>query len=271
MAERAVKDSGVAAERVMEEVETHRRPTTFVFVKYNHYEDPMAAAPWTISGASAAAGGSGNSLRGAQVQAPGAAAAPAAPPPDFGGVGGAGDLGYGGSSFDPGNLFGGGKQAVGGKQPAGEGGGGFVVESGSEAGEDDDDNDGDGIDEHPYDFTLPSVQGGTPHAASRPSSAAAGSSSTSGNSSTSQASSSKASLPTPNPLHIGGAQGRSGRSGGGGKKDSVGMALDRFTTEFATQQDLDRRQQAALVRRAEKEAALERAHQMEMASRCNQQ
>jgi hypothetical protein len=50
------------------------------------------------------------------------------------------------------------------------------------------------------------------------------------------------------------------------------MALDvRFTTEFAAQQDMDRRQQAALVRRAEKEAALERRHQKEMASSCNQQ
>ena len=196
----------------MEEVSAHRRPTTLVFVKYNHYEDPMAAAPWTISGASAAEGGSGNSLRGAQVQAPGAAAAPAAPPPDFGGVGGAGDLGYpyGGSSFDPGNLFGGGKQA------AADGGGRFAMDSGSEAGEDDEDNDGDGFDDDGFDFTLPSNQGGTPHATSRPSSAAAGSSGTSdmgasGSNSTEQASSSKAPFPSPNPFHIGGAQGGSGR------------------------------------------------------------
>ena len=81
--------------------------------------------------------------------------------------------------------------------------------------------------------------------------------------------SSKVPLPDPIPLHIGGASGTHTSKKEGGK--DVAGAMDRFTAQFSRQQNADRQQQAILVKRQEKEAERERAHQKELAETCKTQ
>ena len=73
----------------------------------------------------------------------------------------------------------------------------------------------------------------------------------------------------PIPLHIGGASGTHTSKKEGGK--DVAGAMDRFTAQFSRQQNADRQQQAILVKRQEKEAERERAHQKELAKTCKTQ
>jgi hypothetical protein len=62
VAEAAVKQSGVAAEEVLEEVSKFKRPSTAIFIKYKYYDNPMCVPPWHIDAETAAGGGEGNSM-----------------------------------------------------------------------------------------------------------------------------------------------------------------------------------------------------------------
>mmetsp|Transcript_37814 Transcript_37814/g.86490 ORF Transcript_37814/g.86490 Transcript_37814/m.86490 type:complete len:309 (+) Transcript_37814:61-987(+) len=62
VADRAMKESGVAADEVMERVDIHRRPSTRVFYRHGWHKRPMSTPPFTISGGSAASLGDRSSF-----------------------------------------------------------------------------------------------------------------------------------------------------------------------------------------------------------------
>ncbi|KAL1519627.1 hypothetical protein AB1Y20_023138 [Prymnesium parvum] len=62
IADRAVKESGVAADEVEVRVQAHYRDTTKIFIRHGYWKRPMSVPPWRVSGENAAQGGEGPSL-----------------------------------------------------------------------------------------------------------------------------------------------------------------------------------------------------------------
>ena len=250
-ANRAVSYSGVPADQVEELVRTHYRVTTPLFRKSNFEQRPMSVPPWQINADSARHGGDGNVLGGSvagSVSGNGDDDEDEVEEDDEAWSHGAG-RGRGGGR---GGRRGGGRGAVGGVAgglpagvPAGVAGG--VAGSAS-----------DGTSGGEVGGVTDGEVGGARSSSRASSSASAacgsGSARMSGGPSN----------PTPVPLHIGGASGKS-------RSTHQPAPLADFIDMYKGEQEENRRMMKAMQEAQLKEAEEQRKHEEHLASQCKQQ
>ena len=247
-ANRAVSYSGVPADQVEELVRNHYRVTTPLFRKSNFEQRPMSVPPWQVNSESAMHGGDGNVL-GGSVSGNGDDDDDDVEEDDEDWPHAAGR----GRGRGRGGRRGRGRGAVGGAAgglPAGVTGGvaGGVAGSasdGTSGGEVGGVTDGDV---------------GSGRSASRASSSASGLGSGSG----SARMQGGPRDPTPVPLHIGGASGKS-------RSTQQAAPLAEFIEVFKGEQEENRRMMRAMQEAQIKEAEEQRKHEEQLASQCKQQ
>jgi hypothetical protein len=243
-ANRAVSYSGVPADQVEELVRNHYRVTTPLFRKSNFEQRPMSVPPWQVNSESAMHGGDGNVL-GGSVSGNGDDDEDEMDEDDEDWPHGAGR----GRGRGRGGRRGRGRGAVGGA-PGGLPGG---VAGGVAGGASDGTSGGEvgGV-------TDGEVGGG--RSSSRASSSASGLGSGSG----SARMAGGPRDPTPVPLHIGGASGKS-------RSTHQPAPLADFIEVFKGEQEENRRMMKAMQDAQFKEAEEQRKHEEHLASQCKQQ
>ena len=255
-ANRAVSYSGVPADQVEELVRTHYRVTTPLFRKSNFDQRPMSVPPWQINADSARHGGDGNVLGGSvagSVSGNGDDDEEEVEEDDEAWPHGAG-RGRGGGR---GGRRGRGRGAVGGMAgglPAGVAGGVAGGMAGSLAGG----RASDGTSGGEVGGVTDGEVGGA-HSSSRASSSA---SAACGSGSARMPGGPRD--PTPVPLHIGGASGKS-------RSTHQPAPLADFIEMFKGEQEENRRMMKAMQEAQFKEAEEQRKHEEHLASQCKQQ
>ena len=257
-ANRAVSYSGVPADQVEELVRNHYRVTTPLFRKSNFEMRPMSVPPWQVNSESAMHGGDGNVL-GGSVSGNGDDDDDDVEEDDEDWPRAAGR----GRGRGRGGRRGRGRGALGGAAgglPAGVAGGVAGGASGMASGVAGGASDGTSGGEVGG-VTDGDVGGG--RSASRASSSAGGLGSGSGSGSGSARMPGGPRDPTPVPLHIGGASGKS--------RSTQAAPLAEFIEVFKGEQAENRRVMQAMQEAQMKEAEEQRKHEEQLASQCKQQ